>query len=146
MPKSRVHAALAASIGVEGPEDLANYLLAGADVVTTTSSLLRHGPEHAGVLLDGLSTRMARKGFDTVGDLRGKLAVPSGADETAHERAGYVAALQAANASAYGPWCRSGPRARPSSTARSELACLDEATERRGPGVARRARTWRRIG
>jgi len=103
VPKSRVHAALAASTGVEGPEDLAKYLLAGAVVVMTTSSLLRHGPEHAGALLDGLSTWMARKGFDTVGELRGKLAVPSGADETAHERAGYVAALQAANASAYGP-------------------------------------------
>jgi dihydroorotate dehydrogenase (fumarate) len=47
---------------------------------------------------------MARKGFDTVGELRGKLAVPPGADETAHERAGYVAALRAANARAYGPW------------------------------------------
>jgi len=100
----RVHAALAASTGVEGPEDLAKYLLAGADVVMTTSSLLRHGPEHAGALLDGLSSWMARKGFDTVGELRGKLAVPSGADEAAHERAGYVAALQAANASQYGPW------------------------------------------
>jgi dihydroorotate dehydrogenase (fumarate) len=100
----RLHAALAASTGVEGPDDLAKYLLAGADVVMTTSSLLRHGPGHAVALLDGLSAWMARKGFDTVGELRGTLAVPLGADETAHERAGYVAALQAANASAYGPW------------------------------------------
>jgi len=100
----RLHAALAASTGVEGPDDLAKYLLAGADVVMTTSSLLRHGPGHAAALLDGLSAWMARKGFDTVGELRGKLAVPPGVDVTAHERAGYVAALQAANASAYGPW------------------------------------------
>jgi dihydroorotate dehydrogenase (fumarate) len=100
----RLNAALAASTGVEEPDDLAMYLLAGADVVMTTSSLLRHGPEHATVLLDGLSAWMGRKGFDTVGEVRGRLAVPQGSDEAAHERAGYVAALRAANVSAYGPW------------------------------------------
>jgi dihydroorotate dehydrogenase (fumarate) len=100
----RLHAALAASTGVEGPDDLAKYLLAGADVVMTTSSLLRHGPEHAVVLLDGLSAWMARKGFDTVSVLRGLLAVPPGVDETVHERAGYVTAMRAANANPYGPW------------------------------------------
>jgi dihydroorotate dehydrogenase (fumarate) len=100
----RLHAALAASTGVEGPDDLAKYLLAGADVVMTTSSLLRHGPKHAAALLDGLSAWMERKGFDTVGEVRGKLAVPLGSDATAHERAGYVSALRTANASEYGPW------------------------------------------
>jgi hypothetical protein len=40
----------------------------------------------------------------TVGDVRGKLAVPPGADAAAHARAGYVTALEAANASPYGPW------------------------------------------
>ena len=90
----RLHASLAASTGVEGPDDLAKYLLAGADVVMTTSSLLRHGPGHATALLDGLSAWMERKGFDTVGELRGKLAVPPDEDATAHERAGYVGALR----------------------------------------------------
>jgi len=93
---------LAASTGVEGPEDLAKYLLAGADVVMTTSSLLRHGPGHATTLLDGLSEWMARKGFASVGDVRGKLAVAPGEDATAYERTGYVSALRAANASTYG--------------------------------------------
>ncbi|MHB1894742.1 MAG: hypothetical protein ACYCTZ_14850, partial [Candidatus Dormibacteria bacterium] len=32
------------------------------------------------------------------------LAVPPGADVSAHARAGYVAALRAANASKQGPW------------------------------------------
>lgn len=83
---------------------MARYLLAGADVVMTTSALLRHGPAHAAVLLDGLSVWMARKGFATVDELRGMLAVPSGTDESEYERTGYVSALRAANASAYGPW------------------------------------------
>ncbi len=100
----RVHAALAATTGVEGPADVASYLLAGADVVMTASALLRHGPEHAAVLLDGLSGWMARKDFEAVSQLRGLLAVPPGTDETAHERAGYVNAMRAANSAAYGPW------------------------------------------
>ena len=53
------------------PADVAKYLLAGADVVMTASALLRHGPEHAAVLLDGLSEWMARKGFAAVDELRG---------------------------------------------------------------------------
>ena len=57
----RVRAALAASTGIEDPADVAAYLLAGADVVMTASALLRHGSEHAAVLLDGLTTWMARK-------------------------------------------------------------------------------------
>jgi dihydroorotate dehydrogenase (fumarate) len=100
----RVRAALAATTGVEAPADVAKYLLAGADVVMTASALLRHGPEHATVLLDGLSDWMARKGFAAVGDLRGLLAVPAGTDESAYERAGYVSAVREANSSADGPW------------------------------------------
>ena len=100
----RVSAALAASTGVEEPADVAGYLLAGADVVMTTSALLRHGPGYASVLLDGLSAWMTRKGFVTIGELRGILSVPTGTDEAAHERAGYVSVLRKANRGAYGPW------------------------------------------
>jgi dihydroorotate dehydrogenase (fumarate) len=99
----RVRAALAATTGVEDAADVAAYLLAGADVVMTASALLRHGPRHAGVLLDGLSAWMTRKGFAAVDDVRGMLSVPLGADEAAYERAGYVGALRTAN-SGYGPW------------------------------------------
>jgi dihydroorotate dehydrogenase (fumarate) len=101
--RRRVHACLAATTGVDGPADVARYLLAGADVVMTASALLRHGPEHAAVLLDGLAGWMARKGFASVGDVRGMLAVPAGTDQAAYERDGYIRALQAANA-VRGPW------------------------------------------
>jgi dihydroorotate dehydrogenase (fumarate) len=100
----RLRASLGASTGVEGPDDVARYLLAGADVVMTTSSLLRHGPEHASTLLDGLSAWMERKGFAAVGDVRGKLAVPPGSDAAARQRGGYVSALRVANLRPYGPW------------------------------------------
>jgi dihydroorotate dehydrogenase (fumarate) len=54
--------ALAASTGVETADDVAAYLLADADVVITTSSLLRHGPGQAAVPLEGLAAWMERKG------------------------------------------------------------------------------------
>ena len=99
----RVRAALAATSGVEDSADIARYLLAGADVVMTASALLRHGPEHAIVLLDGLTGWMARKGLRSVNELRGMLSVPVDADRSAYERAGYVSAMRAANRGAYAP-------------------------------------------
>jgi dihydroorotate dehydrogenase (fumarate) len=93
----RVRASLAATTGVAESADVARYLLAGADVVMTASALLRHGPGYAGVLLDGLSDWMARKGFSAVTELRGMLSVPAGTDEAAYERAAYVTALRSAN-------------------------------------------------
>jgi len=102
--RGRVRAALAATTGVEDSADVAKYLLAGADVVMTASALLRHGPEHATVLLDGLTAWMARKGFQSIDELRGTLSVPPGTDATAYERAGYVTGLRAANVRTYRAW------------------------------------------
>jgi len=102
--RGRVRASLAATTGVEDSADLARYLLAGADVVMTASALLRHGPEHASVLLDGLTDWLGRKGFASVDEVRGLLSVPRGSDETAVERADYVSAMQEANSTAFGPW------------------------------------------
>jgi dihydroorotate dehydrogenase (fumarate) len=102
--RGRVGAALAATTGVEEPADVAKYLLAGADVVMSASALLRHGPEHATVLLDGLSAWMARKGFESVDELRGRLSVPLDADAAAYQRTGYVTGLRAANVRAYSAW------------------------------------------
>ena len=95
--RRQVRACLAATSGVEEPANVVKYLLAGADVVMTASALIRHGPQHAAVLLDGLSEWMARKGYTSVSELRGLLAVPADTDRAAYERAGYVRALRGAN-------------------------------------------------
>ncbi len=97
----QVTGSLAATTGVERAQDVAAYLLAGADVVMTASALLRHGVDHVAVLLDGLEDWMLDKGFASLDDVRGLLAVPADADATAYERAGYVAALERGRA-AYG--------------------------------------------
>lgn len=102
--RGRVRAALAATGGVHEAADVTSYLLAGADVVMVASALLARGPEYATVLLDGLAMWMARKGFHTVGELRGMLSVPPAVDHAEYERAGYVTALRAANRGSYGPW------------------------------------------
>jgi dihydroorotate dehydrogenase (fumarate) len=100
----RLRAALAATTGVDCAADVAKYLLAGADVVMTASALLRHGPGHAAVLLDGLTDWMARKGFADLDAVRGLLAVRQDTDEAAHERAEYVSTMRVANRGVYEPW------------------------------------------
>ncbi|MFT4296329.1 MAG: dihydroorotate dehydrogenase-like protein [Micropruina sp.] len=88
-------ASLAATSGVEEAADVIRYLLAGADVVMTTSALVRHGAEYAGTLLDGLQEWMRRRGYSSVDDFRGLLAVPAdAAGASSYLRAGYVAALE----------------------------------------------------
>jgi dihydroorotate dehydrogenase (fumarate) len=95
----RVRASLAGTSGVETSEDVVKYLLAGADVVMTTSSLLKYGPSHATKLVSGLEQWMLRKGFNSIDDFRGLLAVPTDVDGAAYERQGYVAALTKARSS-----------------------------------------------
>jgi dihydroorotate dehydrogenase (fumarate) len=99
-----IRASLGVTTGVETSDDMTKCLLAGADVVMTTSALLRHGPEYARVLLDGLSDWMARRGLAAVDEVRGLLAKTTDTERAAYGRAGYVGALQDANRRIYGPW------------------------------------------
>lgn len=94
--RGRVGASLAGTSGVTTGDDVVRYLLAGADVAMTTSALLRQGPRHARSLVDGLTRWLQRKEFGSVDAMRGLLAVPTGIDATAYERAGYVSALEKA--------------------------------------------------
>lgn len=100
--RGRVHASLAGTTGVESPNDVVRYLLAGADVAMTTSALVRHGEAYAGELIAGLEAWLSRKGYDSVEDMRGLLSVPADVDASGYGRAGYVSALEKAK-STYGP-------------------------------------------
>lgn len=95
--RGRLHASLAASTGVEDADDVVAYLLAGADVVMTTSALLRHGPAYARVLLDGLTGWMERKGFADLDAVRGRLVDGNEYDPHAYGRSGYLAAVRTAS-------------------------------------------------
>ncbi len=86
----RIDASLAATSGVSTADEVVKYLLAGADVVMTASSLLRHGPEHIAVLRQGLEQWMESRGFDDIGRWRGRLAAAHLRDREALVRAQYI--------------------------------------------------------
>lgn len=89
----RMRASLAASTGVETADEAVKYLLVGADVVMTTSALLRHGVGHMRTLHDGLVDWFAAR--DTgIAEMRGKLSLRHVKDPTAFERANYIRILQ----------------------------------------------------
>ncbi len=93
MLAGRARASLAATSGVSSADEVVKYLLAGADVVMTASSLLRHGPEHIGELRDGLESWMASRGFDDVCQMRGRLAASHMHGREALVRAQYIQTL-----------------------------------------------------
>ncbi|MGD9918152.1 MAG: dihydroorotate dehydrogenase-like protein [Paenirhodobacter sp.] len=98
----RLPGSLAATTGVEGPDDVVRYLLAGADVVMTTSALLRRGPGHMRVLRDGLVDWLSARGLQGPGEIRGRLSHERIADPEAYERANYIKVLQGFDLSAAG--------------------------------------------
>jgi len=70
----RLDASLAATSGVWTYEEVVKYLMVGADAVMTTSSLLKDGPQHLGMLVDGLRAWMESRGLKSVGEFKGRLA------------------------------------------------------------------------
>lgn len=89
----RVQASLAATTGIHEPADVVKVLLAGANVAMTTSALLRHGPDHATTLIDGLRAWMTDRGYASVQQLTGSVSQRSVTDPAAFERANYLATL-----------------------------------------------------
>jgi dihydroorotate dehydrogenase (fumarate) len=90
----RIDASIAATTGVRTAEQVVKYLLAGADVAMTTSSLLRNGPRHMADLVRGLAQWMADKGYEDIGQLQGAMSQRQVADPAAFERANYIKVLQ----------------------------------------------------
>ncbi len=87
-------ASLAASTGVETADEVIKYLLAGADVVMTTSSLLRHGPERVRALVGGLETWLEARGFASAGAIKGLMRLPHPeAEAELKERGDYIRGL-----------------------------------------------------
>ena len=85
---------LAASSGVETGTEVVKYLMAGADVVMTTSSLLKHGIDHIGTIKQQLIDWMDERGYDTVDQLRGCMSLENVSNPTAFERANYIRVLE----------------------------------------------------
>jgi dihydroorotate dehydrogenase (fumarate) len=89
----RLNCSLAASRGVETHVEVVKYLLAGADVVTTASALLRNGVQHVETMREGLERWLGENGFESVEAIRGLKDATHVEDVDALLRAQYVAAL-----------------------------------------------------
>jgi dihydroorotate dehydrogenase (fumarate) len=89
----RIPCSLAASRGVESHVEVVKYLLVGADIVTTASALLRHGPPHIATMRNGLERWLGTNGFDSVDAIRGLKDATHVEHVDALFRAQYVASL-----------------------------------------------------
>jgi dihydroorotate dehydrogenase (fumarate) len=89
----RIDASIALTSGVHTGTDVVKGLLAGADVVMTTSSLLKHGPQHASVLLEHLQAWLEERGYGSVRQMVGAVSQLKVPDPAAFERANYLATL-----------------------------------------------------
>jgi dihydroorotate dehydrogenase (fumarate) len=90
----RINASIAATRGVHSPVEVVKYLLAGADVVMTTSGLLRHGIGFLTTLVDGLQAWMEEKQYSSVAQMRGSMSQANCLDPSAFERANYIKILE----------------------------------------------------
>jgi dihydroorotate dehydrogenase len=79
--------------GIEGPEEVVKYLLAGADAVLAASALLRHGAAHLRRLVTGLAEWLEAHGASSVGEIRGRMRADRVADADALFRADYRRSL-----------------------------------------------------
>jgi len=89
-----IKASLAASTGVDSADEVVKYLLVGADVVMTTSALLRHGPGHIATMLSGLHKWLDAREFGSLENVRGIMSQRNMRDPQAFERANYIKILQ----------------------------------------------------
>ena len=78
---------------METAEEVIKYLLAGADVVMTTSAVLRHGPDYPAQLLSGLSSWLAARRLDSVNAMRGLLSRRRAGTSAISERESYLEIL-----------------------------------------------------
>lgn len=90
----RIGACLAATTGVYSHREVVKYLMAGADAVMTTSSLLKNGIRHLTTLRDGLRDWMEKKEYESVAQMKGSMSQQHVADPTAFERSNYIKILE----------------------------------------------------
>ncbi len=83
----KVSLSLAATTGVQSAIEVIKYLLAGADVVMTASSLYKNGIPYLKTMNKELQDWMYMMGFDSLAAFRGSMSQQHISDPTAYERA-----------------------------------------------------------
>ena len=90
----RVRASLAATTGVHGAVEAIKYLMAGADVVMSTSAVLQQGPAFFTRTLTEMTAWLEQKGYSSVSQLRGCMSQQSVPDSAAFVRGNYIKVLE----------------------------------------------------
>ena len=68
-------------------------LLAGASAVQMASIFYKKGPAYLGEILKGLETWMDKKGYESIGDFKGRLSLTKAANPALYERAQYLSSF-----------------------------------------------------
>jgi len=90
----RVRAGLAASSGIDKPEDVVKLLLVGASVTMLCSTLIRNGVRHLHYLELGLREWMEQHNYQSVREMQGSMSQLRCPDPTAFERSQYLRAVK----------------------------------------------------
>lgn len=89
----RTNMELSASGGVHTVADAIKAVMVGADTVQVVSALLQRGPEHIGVLVNGLDAWMHEHEYTSIRQMRGSMSLQRCPDPEAFERANYAKVL-----------------------------------------------------
>jgi len=92
----KVTLSLAATTGVQSAVEVVKYILAGADVVMTASSLYKNGIPYLKTMNKELQDWMYMMGYDNLEAFRGSMSQKNISDPTAYERANYITILEGA--------------------------------------------------
>lgn len=90
----KVNLSLAATTGVQSAIEVIKYLLAGADIVMTASSLYKNGIPYLKTMNAELQNWMYKTGFEDLASFKGVMSQQHISDPTAYERANYIKILQ----------------------------------------------------
>jgi dihydroorotate dehydrogenase (fumarate) len=90
----KVKLSLAATTGVQSAIEVIKYILAGADVVMTASSLYKNGIPYLKTMNKELQDWMYMMGFDDIKSFKGSMSQQHISDPTAYERSNYIKILE----------------------------------------------------
>ena len=85
---------LAATTGVQSAVEVIKYILAGADVVMTASSLYKNDIPYLKKMNKEVQDWMYMMGFESLGAFKGSMSQQNISDPTAYERANYIKILE----------------------------------------------------
>ncbi len=89
----RLKCPIAASTGIHEAKHVIKMLLAGASAVQMASVFYKKGPAHIAEILKGLTTWMEKKGYESIGDFKGRLSLTRAANPALYERAQYLSSF-----------------------------------------------------